>query len=833
MESPLATEPSRARSRGHKLWPVGVALLTVLGIGGWSRSSAALIWPTESIRIEADLAATDPAIRRRAARRIRELPNKIAWRVLDRSLDDDDLQVRLLALDAAKELEVPDLAERVLGWLTESESRLRLAAAELCASDPSPRAVAPLSRALSDVDPEVRAAAANALGRSGSSEAVVGLLGRLDDVAVEVAEAVIRALARLADPRAVVPLVAKIEDPRAPVRRAVTRALGELGDRRAVSALVLALRDQDWRVRAGALVSLGALGDPSATASITVLLSEEAEPEVRRSAIQALGRLGTPEAVAHLTDAFGDAHDDREDLVRAIAAVGPAAGPILKRCIHNSRDRVRAEGCASALALSSTPGAKEAILGAARGGLVGLDAALEGLSELGDPAGLPLAMEVLSDRDASLRRAARRALQRLLDPNLIDGRAVEPLQLAFRAAHATREERIELLGLLGRTGSPRAAHLLVPIARTALDLEYRLAAIRALGSIRDRAVPSALLEGLSDPEAGVRLNSALSIRKNGAGNIATELLDRFERAGREDRELIALALPGTLRRIPDQGVERLLYAAFQAQDGVRDGLIEAVARVSSERARSALVAFSKSEDPADRAKAAESMTLGSGDSNSLVALAKDADPAVRANAIWSLGAVGGERARTVLLGALSDLDVVVRANAAAAVGRLSLRVGSFPNSEICTLLKDPRAAVRANALGALRLVGRGCGAAERNLLTRDRSARVRRAAADLLRDTEPDDADAKALRDCAAWEPDGSVAAACQRSRAPRVNGDSDVLLFVVPANVSTPIPRAPFALRRPDLVVRHGWADRRGAVREGALTDGPLELEVPAPLDD
>src|ERR1041384_993888 len=111
----------------------------------------ALLWPSETSRIERDLEASDVAVRRRAAIRLRELPEKAAARAVFRALDDDDLEVRLTAVDTAKDQRISGLSERVLGWLTESEPRLRLAAAEVLAGEPNPKAVGPLSRALSDI----------------------------------------------------------------------------------------------------------------------------------------------------------------------------------------------------------------------------------------------------------------------------------------------------------------------------------------------------------------------------------------------------------------------------------------------------------------------------------------------------------------------------------------------------------------------------------------------------------------------------------------------------------------------------------------------------------
>jgi len=791
------------------------------------------IWPSESARIERELESSDVAVRRRAARQLRELPQKAAERAVVKALSDEDLEVRLLAVQAAKDLRLASLSEQMLGWLTEADPRLRLAAAEMLGREPSPRTVGPLSRALSDVEPQVRAAAATALGTSGAPEAVIGLLGRLDDSALEVKESVIRALARLGDVRAVVPLVSKIEDPRPAVRRAVARALGELGDRRAVSALVLALRDPDPTVRAHVLEALGELGDPTAAPSISAMLPDEPVAAVRVSAVGALGRLATPEAVARLVEALGTLPDEREALVRALSRVGPAAVPALTACLRSSDSRARADGCALALAYAKAPEGGAAILEAVRRGHLGVEAALLALAELGERRGIPLALEYLSQRDPAVRRAALTAASALLDPSREDGRAVEPLELAFQAANGRRGERVQLLELLGRTGSPRAARVLVPIADGAQDLEYRLAALSALAFVRDRSALPALLRALSDPEPSVRLAAALSIRKTAPAGIATELVERLERAGAQDRTVLALALPGALASAPERTVLRVVALARRAQGGERDALIEALSHTRERAARQALAAFSESVDAADRAKVAEGLARDASSSRRLVELARDADSAVRANAIWSLGSVAGVNERALLVSALGDRDVMVAANAAAALARASLRLGSPQGRELCEALGDRRAAVRASALGALRLLRARCEGKERALLAGEPSARVRQAAAELVRDVSSDAADSRALRRCSARETVGSVAAACSALRNEPAVGNAEALVFVVPAGESEPVERAPFALRRPDGLVHHGRADRRGAVCESNLGAGELSLDVPAALED
>jgi HEAT repeat protein len=237
---------------------------------------------------------------------------------------------------------------------------------------------------------------------------------------------------------------------------------------------------------------------------------------------------------------------------------------------------------------------------------------------------------------------------------------------------------------------------------------------------------------------------------------------------------------------------------------------------------------------ADRAKCAEALA-GRKDALPLLAtLAKDVDGSVRANAVWALGAIGGAAERPLVIAALSDRDVVVAGNAAAALGRIAARTRSSATTELCKKLADPRPYVRANALGALRVAGARCAAGEeRRALVEDRSEVVRKSAALLVANVTSADptADRTLLETCAAEDTDGSVAAACAAAPAKHPKTTEAVAIYVVPIGESAPVSRAPFALVRADGLMRLGVADRRGQVFEHDAPSGELSLTVPAPL--
>ena len=795
----------------------------------------ALLWPSEVLRIERDLGAAEVAVRRRAAARISELGERVAARVAARAIEDPDVEVRLSAIAAVRALRLSGFSERVSAWLTDPDARLRLEAIELLASSVGQRSrnVSSLARALSDAEPAVRAAAASALGRSGSSEAVGGLLGRLDDSTVEVKTSVVRALSRLGDPRAVVPLISKTEDPRPEVRRAVARALGEIGDPRASSALVLLLRDSDESVRVAAVGALGALGIPAAAPSLSSLLGPEASTPVRRAAIDALSMIGGAEAVTALVRQLGVHAEDRDAIVAALARTGTSAVPALNQCVLSEATAERLDGCTLALARVAGHQAGPTLRDVVRRRRVSASAALTALAETGHSDALLLVLEHLGHAEVGVQKAALAAAAKLLDPRRPDGRAVEPLQRAFEAAQGRRADRVEILRLLGRTGSPRALGLLGSVADRGGDLELRVAALTALGSVEADGARPVLLRALSDREPAIRFAAALSLRNNGAASGAAELLERLERAASQDRLAVALALGGAFVRVESPAlIRRLAQAIVKSRDGERDALIEALGRAPAALAGTELDRLASSADGGVRKKVAE--VARAGGRPRLLRLARDPEAAVRADALWALGAAGGAAERALLERAFGDLDVTAAANAVSAYGRIGQRTRADVAAALCRVLDDRRPAVRSSGLLSLRHAGARCAdSRERRLVVDDPAASVRRAAAMLLRDVQTSPEDERALRRCATEESDGATAVACSAPRQSTRAGDGRALVFVVPVGEAAATARAPFALVRPDGLVRHGVADRRGAVYETDLPDGALELAVPAAFDD
>lgn len=798
-------------------------------------ASERLVWPSAVQALEARLGSDEVDVRRRAAAELGRLPVAVQRRVLPRLFVDPDPEVRLAVADAALAIRLRGAGARVSKWLSDSDPRVREAAAEVLSVLRDASAVPGLGRALEDSDAGVRKAAALALGSSDNADATSFLLGHLDDADPEVRRAVISALEQLRDPRAVVPLIGRIQEQRAALRRQAAAALGALGDSRAVGALIVALSDADANVRAAAASALGKLGATDAVWSLGALLANESDPRVQEAALGALGTMRTPAAVDAILRVPLGPRLPREHVQRALGRAGDVALPALERCVFQPTQPDAADVCAGALGAIGGEAASAVIERALRQGALAPNIALAALGQAAQPSVLPTLLEYLSSADAAERRAALDAAGRLLDPERETGLAVEPIARALEHAPESRLERVALIGLLGRTGSPRAAPALVAAAQ-GNDEYTRVVALAALGEIGRAGTDATLLAALEAPAFPERYTAALALRRVGArGSLAT-LLGRYETASLRERELLATAMTGPLADDASDAEVASVAALIPSSLGpAGDALIEALAHVPGERGERTLQSLLPALDKAGRAKLAEALAARVGAAGTLRGLLSDVDANVRANAAWALASAGGSADLAPLGGALSDPDVSVASNAAAALATIAAREHADVSRPLCAALSDERAYVLANALSGLRIAQARCSDPEPAiwLLEQHASEEVRAAAARLLRESWTEVAPA-ALARCFAQDPSGKVAVECSPA-APRALEPAvgDVAVLVVNTGETSPASEAPFSLVRADGLIRSGVSDRRGSVWEAQTPRGPLRLTVPAVFAD
>jgi cellulose synthase operon protein C len=842
-------QASSARS-GFRLDPrsgrlFSAAFVAACLVFAGARPAAAVVWPTEVDQIVQRLESAEPEERRAATSEALTLPRALAAPLVRKSLEDPDVDVRIAASTGVLALRLDDVGDQVLGWLNEPDARIRAASCGVLRLARTKASVGPLGRVLSDGDATVRAAAAGALGYQGASDAVVPLLGHLDDPSIDVRLAVIEALHRLGDPRAVLPLAGKVSDGAPEVRRAVVRALGSFRDPAVMTALLVALRDANQAVKIEALTALAAHGAGAETMVLAVVPSTEraSPPPVRRAALATLGAIGTDRALTTLLAALEYDEAGVAPARDALVSAGPKAVPPLLRVLANPPTPRSAEFAAGALGHLHAKSAAPALLDALRSGVLPAPVALRAFALVKDPSLLPPTLERLQDSSPTTRLEARRAAEALLDPTTPDGRAVDPLTEALADGKTTAEDRVALASLLGRTGSPRALAALAPLAQSK-ERSLRLAALSALGQLGVAGQDEVLLEAFGDRDALVRARAGAALGSSCSEATTRKLVTLALSADEQDRSALAAALAGGLGRAAQPATFEDTQKALKSADfALRDALLEGLGKAAEKQAPAAslVLGAARSRESSERRKAAEALAgvPGADARAALRTLVKDYDAGVRANAAWSLGEPGeaGAEAAAALGGVLEDPSTAVSANALIALGRLAAR-GVEPDktkARLCGSLADPRAYVRSAALTALRLVGARCeadGVRERSLLSQDPSPVVRAAAADLLGavPTADPEKDQRARSQCHAEDPFGAVAVRCGTLR-PLTEKRDAVTVLVVPAGKREAEPGAPFAVELPDGTMRHGFADRRGAVFVRDTPRGVLSLAVPAPF--
>lgn len=346
----------------------------------------------------------DDAIRLGAIETLTSLGSPVIG-LLTGALNDERYLVRLGAAEVLGRV----------GWepLTESETVHYLIAKEQWSSVAAigHDAVEPLIRTLADTDSAIQVGAARALGLIGAP-AVARLIDELRVEQDDTQRKAVEALKLIGEP-AVVPLIDALQDRDWQIRLGAARALVSIRDP-AVEPLILALRAAPPAVQMGAAATLGKIGSPAAIEPLidVLLLSDRRLGHV---VVRALGMMGEP-AIRPLLRVLKDGDNtSRKGAVEALVQIGEPAARLLPGVLTAEHFRVRA-GVVDALdRLNWSPStaeetvayliAKERWSDLARSGAIAVE---------------PL-IQVLDDRDDSIRRRAAKVLGEIGDPRAVPG----------------------------------------------------------------------------------------------------------------------------------------------------------------------------------------------------------------------------------------------------------------------------------------------------------------------------------------------------------------------------------------------------------------------------
>jgi HEAT repeat protein len=405
-----------------------------------------------------------PAERADAVRMVWRLGGRPGVLALEELRDDPAGPVRIAVLEALEEAAHPSAVELAADLLRrDSSPDVRRAAVRLVGGAGDADRADALRTALADPDADVRAAAVETLGAEAAGQFVPLLLAALRDQDERVWRAAVERLASIGDDE--LPSVwDAIRDLGAERRDAVLDAMDDRHPHRLAELALENVRSPESEERILAVTLAARAGTPESEAAVLEALSDP-DPDVRRTAAGQVATLRDPTAIPALARTLADPKAEvRIEAVRALGAVDDDTVPeILIDALKDPEIRVR-ELAADALARRRSPAVAQRLCAA------------------------------LSSPD--LRRPAGDVLQRM------GSAAVDPLIDVVMTADADAARAagllIERIAGVGRFAAALSSTL----------PEYRLRAVRVLGTIGGTEAGDALLAALADPDVRVRAAAA-------------------------------------------------------------------------------------------------------------------------------------------------------------------------------------------------------------------------------------------------------------------------------------------------------------------------------------
>ncbi|MGQ9837093.1 MAG: HEAT repeat domain-containing protein [Cyanobacteriota bacterium] len=217
--------------------------------------------PARLQQIAQQLKSERPADRMVALAHLREVPDEDAVPLILQVVDDENLQVRSLAVFALGVKQTEASLPKLLEILTQ------------------------------DPDYGIRADAAGALGYLGDPRAFEALVRAFyEDVEWLVRFSAAVALGNLKDPRAFEVLMRALDAPEVLLQQAAIAALGEVGDLRALDRILEFAQSEDWLVRQRLAQALGNLPSAKSVSALNYL-SKDPHDSVAAAALDSLRRL--------------------------------------------------------------------------------------------------------------------------------------------------------------------------------------------------------------------------------------------------------------------------------------------------------------------------------------------------------------------------------------------------------------------------------------------------------------------------------------------------------------------------------------------------------------
>jgi HEAT repeat protein len=454
-------------------------------------------------------------------------------------------------------------------------------------------------------------------------------------------------------------LISGLQNPDPTVRRQAVERLGHIGGDEAAGALVLLLKDPDPGIRNLVGHSLAGFG-PDAVGPLLRFLETwqgGADPVVPTL----LGKLRTERGIDFLARHLSDPDPQtRSAIATALGRIGTDRTlPLLLELLRDMTDDVRI-AAARALGELGNPATVDAMLDEMADENPAVRSAVaEALGRVNDQKSVDVLSRVCAeDPDPGVRKTAMVALRR------VSAWAVNPLIHALAGSNI--EERIRAVSQLLGQGKTAVLPLAELLANE--DPTVRASAAEILGTLGDPAALDALIRGLNDADARVRLSATTAIGRVKHGRSAAALAPLLED---QDNKVAAAAANG-LENLGELSVEPVFKFLNHQSAEVRVRAIDVLGRLRHRGACERLIRGLSDTVTWVRIVCAQALgEIGEIQASpALIQTLGDRDPVVRAMAAEALGKTRDFQATMPLLSALNDDSNLVRANALRALGRI-------------------------------------------------------------------------------------------------------------------------------------------------------------------
>ncbi|NET43386.1 HEAT repeat domain-containing protein [Okeania sp. SIO2B3] len=238
--------------------------------------------------------------------RVVRLALEVDWFLGARLVGDVQRRFQELVFVEVERLELPVLLKVELAALTKSDA-----------------AVPGLVKLLEDSDSNVRMRAADALGKIGSETAIPELIKLLEDSDYSVRHSAAEALGKIGSETAIPELIKLLENSDSGVRHSAAEALGEINSETAIPELIKLLENSDSGVRHSAAEALGEINSETAIPELIKLL-ENSDSGVRETVANTLGEIGEETVIFELTklleNSKADLHETAAYIIEKIGS---------------------------------------------------------------------------------------------------------------------------------------------------------------------------------------------------------------------------------------------------------------------------------------------------------------------------------------------------------------------------------------------------------------------------------------------------------------------------------------------------------------------------------